>query len=467
MEKNMTQYDYDVVVIGAGPGGYVAAIRASQLQNKVAIVEQGRLGGVCLNMGCIPSKALIHQAEIFRNRTKLQAMGVTIDDTGFNYGNVFRASRKAADMLSGGVAYLMKKNGIEVISAKATLSSQHEVTLDGSKKISAGSIILATGSRPRQISGFEFDEESVLSSDGALMLTEVPPRLLILGAGAIGCEFAHILNSFGSKVQMVEMMDRILPLEDKEITKVLQRSFSKRGIEIHPSTKALSMQKTASGVEVNLENENGEQRSVTVDKVLVVVGRSPNTDNIGLEQLGIQTENGFIITGDYGQTSINTIYAIGDIVASPLLAHVASREGEIAAEHIANHQTTARIDQMKIPGAVYCEPQVASFGLTEEAAVKNSIAFKKSSFPFRATGKAVAVGEVDGMVKILYDEKSHKILGAHAIGPQATELIHELLLVKNSGLTLEAIADMVHAHPTLSEAVMESAKLALGRAMHV
>ncbi len=461
-------YDYDVVIIGSGPGGYVAAIRAAQLKLKVAVVEKGKIGGVCLNIGCIPSKSLIHQSEIFRSQSKLESMGLKIDQSGFDYEQVFNASRKAADTLSRGVAYLFKKNNIEVITGTAVLSSDHEVTIDGSRKVSAGSIIVATGSRPRQIPGFEFDEQTVLSSDGALMLKKVPGKVLILGAGAIGAEFAHILNGFGSEVHLVEMMDRILPTEDAEVTTVLRRAFLKRGIKIYTSTKALSLKKNDSRAEVTLQGGDGAQSTLTVDKVLVVTGRVPNTENIGLEALGITTVKGFIPVEDYGQTSVKSIYAIGDVVATPLLAHVASKEGEIAVEHIAGHPPRApRLDLMAVPGAVYCEPQIASFGLTEEQAVAKGVKFQKATFPYRGVGKAVAIEEADGMAKVLVNPDTREILGAHIVGAGATELIHEFLLARSSELLPEDIATMIHAHPTLSEVVMEGARAVEGWAIHI
>ncbi|MFP4015218.1 MAG: dihydrolipoyl dehydrogenase [Chitinispirillaceae bacterium] len=462
------QYEYDVVVIGSGPGGYVAAIRASQLGLKVAVVEQGKIGGVCLNIGCIPSKALISQAEVYRSRSKLISMGLKIDESGFDYGQVFKASRKAADTLSRGVAYLLKKNKIDVITGTGRLGSDHEVVVDGERKITAGAIILATGSRPRAIPGFEFDEETVLSSDGALMLEKVPPRMLILGAGAIGVEFASIMNAFGCEVHLVEMMDRILPLEDAEVTSVLKRSFLKRGIRISTSTRALSYKKNGSDVEVELESADGQKSSVTVDKILVVAGRMPNSEDIGLEELGISTVKGFVPVGDYGQTDVKSVYAIGDIVATPLLAHVASKEGEIAVEHIAGHPPRSpRIDLMAVPGAVYCEPQIASFGLTEEKAVEKGVSFKKATFPYRGVGKAVAIEESEGMAKVLYNPDTREIIGVHLVGAEATELIHEFLLARTSELLPEDLATMVHAHPTLSELVMEAARAAEGWAIHV
>ena len=459
-------FDYDVVIIGSGPGGYVAAIRAAQLKLSVAVIEKEKLGGVCLNVGCIPSKSLIHQAELYRSAAALEHMGMKIDRTGFDYTKVYATSRKTADTLSKGVAYLLKKNGVAVISGEGFLLSPHEVKVNGEKTVTGENIIIATGSRPRAIPGFTFDETTVLSSTGALMLQRLPKELLILGGGAIGIEFAHILNSFGVKIHLVEMLDRILPLEDEEVTDLLRKLFVKRGVTITTGTKALSMTATDSGAEVLLEGASGTQQTVSVDKVLVVVGRTPNTDTIGLENIGVATERGFIPVGDFGETAVKGVYAIGDVVATPLLAHVASKEGEIAVEHIAGMSPRPVIDLSAVPGAIYCEPQIASFGLTEQKAKNEGIAYEKASFPYRGAGKSVAVGAPEGFVKLLTSPETKEVLGAHIIGTQATEIIHELLLGKTAELLPADIAGMIHAHPTISEAVMEAARATEGWAIH-
>ncbi|MCL2183217.1 MAG: dihydrolipoyl dehydrogenase [Chitinispirillia bacterium] len=467
-------YHFDVLVTGSGPGGYVAAIRAAQLGKKAAVVERGSVGGVCLNIGCIPSKAIIHQAEIYRNRSKLAAMGVRVDDSAFRYEGVFNASRKAAETLSKGVSYLLKKNKVELIAGTARLVSANEASVDGAdgrRNITAGSIIVATGSRPRVIPGLEFDGRHVLSSDDALMQKELPRRALIVGAGAIGMEFAHILNSFGSEVHIAEMAERILPLEDAEVTAVVRRSFTKRGVKIYTSSKLSSHRINAANncVDAVVEGADGVRTELSVDKIFVMTGRTPNTEGIGLEAAGVNTSNGFIDVGDYYQTNVPSIYAIGDIVSSsPMLAHVASKAGEIAAEHIAGHTPKpARIDPLEVPAIVFCEPQTASFGLTEERAAAQSIPFTKAVFPFRACGKAVAVDESEGLVKVLTGPQGGKILGAHIAGAGASELIHELLLARVSGIEPPEIALMVHAHPTLSEAVMEAARVLSGWAIHI
>jgi dihydrolipoamide dehydrogenase len=463
----MAGFDYDVLIIGSGPGGYVAGIRAAQLGLKAAVIERDKVGGVCLNVGCIPSKALIHQAELYRSLPELKALGISIDTRGFDYKGVFDKSRKAADTLSKGVQFLLKKYKAELIMGDAVLSGKNEVSLKDGKKLTAKNIVIATGSRPKIIPGFEFDEKQVLSSTGALMLTKLPKKALIMGAGAIGVEFAHVWNAFGVEVHLVEMMDTILPLEDAEAVQVLARAFQKRGIQMSTSTKAVSLAKTAAGVSMVLEEKGGTRKTVEADIVLVAIGRTCNTDGIGLEKVGITPERGFIPVGDYNQTRVPGIYAIGDVVSTPLLAHVAFKEAEMVAEHLAGKSPAPRLDPLSIPGATYCEPQVASFGLTEGKAKEKGVAFAKASFPYRGAGKSVAIEQSEGFVKVIYDPKTLEILGAHVVGADATELIHELLLARSSELLPEDIATMIHAHPTLSEAVMESMRAVEGWNIHV
>ncbi len=462
------QYEYDLLVIGCGPGGYVAAIRAAQLGLKTAVFEKDKPGGVCLNVGCIPSKSLIHQAGVFASIKELEAMGVQVDPKSLNYQKVYEKSRLAAQTLSKGVKFLLKKNKIDLIEAEAMITGPHEVTANGNKKISGKNILIATGSRPREIPGFVFDESTLLSSTGALMLETLPNKMLILGGGAIGVEFAYILNAFGVDVTVVELLDRILPIEDYEIVEVAAKAYAKKGIQIKTGTKAIKMDKTDMGVTVVLEDKEGKQETMTVDKVLVAVGRAPNTTGFGLENIGIETEKGYIPVGDYYETKIPGIYAVGDVINSPLLAHVASKEGEIAVEHMAGLSSVhSRLDPLAIPGAVYCEPQVASFGYTEDKAKDEGIPFKKAVFPYRGAGKSVAVERPEGLVKVLYDPDTKEILGCHCVGADATELIHELLLAKSAELLPEDVATMIHAHPTLSEAVMEAMRMVEGWAIHI
>ncbi|MDX9958766.1 MAG: dihydrolipoyl dehydrogenase [Spirochaetia bacterium] len=480
-------YDHDIAIIGAGPGGYVAAIRAAQLGLKACVVEKDKAGGVCLNVGCIPSKSLIHQADLVLGAAGLAELGAGVDLSTIDYSKAYKASRKAAERLSKGVGFLLKKNGVEYVQGRAQLKSANEIVLDDGRVISAAAIILATGSRPRQLPGFEFDEQTVLSSTGALMLQQVPKRAVILGAGAIGMELGSVWNAFGSEVTIVELADRALPLEDPEAGMVVRKAFEKRGIRFMIGQGASGMEKKDSGIVVSLKAANGSAGqsgskpaaqadtpgSLEADVVLVAVGRRPNTEGLGLEELGIKLDRGFVPVGEYGETAAAGIYAIGDIVATPLLAHVASKEGEIAVERIAQllkgapAPAESRVDLSTVPSAVYCEPELASFGLSVEKAVAGGIRHEVFSFPFRGIGKAVATEKPDGFVKIVHDPETGEILGASIVGERATDIIHELILARRAELTLEEVADMVHAHPTIAEGVMEAAKGGLGRAVHV
>lgn len=461
-----TSYDYDLVVIGSGPGGYVAAIRATQLGMNAAVIEKDKPGGVCLNIGCIPSKALIHQAEIFHHGADLEAMGVTVDRSGLDYSKVFKKSRNAAQRLSKGVQALLKKNKVDYVEGTARLAGPHEVSVDGKRSISGAHILVATGSRPKVVPGFEFDEERVISSNGALMLEQLPGSLLVLGAGYIGMEFAHVMSSFGVEVTVVEMLDQILPNSDAEAVEVLHREFKRRGIKMLTGMKASDMKKQTSGVSLTAEDKDGNTEELSADLLLVAVGRAPNTEDLGLEELGIELDKGFVKTGDYYRTAVDSIYAIGDIVASPQLAHVAMKEGEIAVEHMAGHAGERLLPPDHIPGAIFTEPQLASFGPTEEKLTSDGVAYGKASFPYRGAGKAVAIEQPEGIVKILFDKRTQEMLAAHVAGSNATELIHELLLGKRSELLPHDIATMVHAHPTLSEALMEAARGVEGWIIH-
>lgn len=453
---------FDVVITGAGPGGYVAGIRARQLGMSVALVEKDSPGGVCLNWGCIPSKSLIHQAEQFSHLDTIQKWGVKIDRSGFDYAKVQAESRKAADVLSKGVQGLIKKNKIEYFSAEARFENAQTIVLSNGEKIQGSHVIIATGSRPREIPGFEFDEKQVLSSTGMLSLTELPQKMIILGGGAIGIEFAFVCNAFGVDVTIVEMMEEILPLEDREHAHMLRKILEARGITILTGTQAGKLKKEKSGLSLEIKKD-GKSKTIRTEKLLVAVGRAPNTD-LGLEKAGVTMDRGYIVTGDYGQTSVPSVYAIGDVTMSPQLAHVASKEGEIAVEHMAGHKPEPQVSL--VPSAVYCEPQVASFGPTEEQLTADKKPYKKMVFPYRGAGKSVAIAATEGSVKLLCDEHTHEILACHIIGRDATELIHEVLLAKSSELLPEDMATLIHAHPTLSEALMEAARGIEGWAIH-
>jgi dihydrolipoamide dehydrogenase len=327
--------------------------------------------------------------------------------------------------------------------------------------------VIATGSRPRSIPGFDFDGERVISSDGGLMLERLPKSIIILGGGYIGVEFAHIMNAFGVEVTIVELLDRLIPIEDEESSTVLQRAFRRRKIGMYTSTKAVSLVKRSDGITVKAETKDGELKSLEAEKLLVVVGRAPNTEDIGLDAIGLETEKGFIPVGDFYATSVESVYAIGDVVQTPQLAHVASKEGEIAVEHMAGKSPLPRIDPLQIPSGIFCEPQVASFGYKEYQLIAENIPYRKAVFPIRGAGKSVAIERTDGTVKILFDPETSELLGAHIAGAEATELIHEVLLAKSTELLPADIARMIHAHPTLSEAVMEAMRSAEGWAIHI
>lgn len=460
----------DLIIIGAGPGGYVAAVRASQLGLKVAVVEKYRPGGVCLNWGCIPSKNLIHQAEVFHSLKEMESVGVKVERDSLDYGKVQSNSRQVVETLTGGVAGLLKRNKVDLIEGTARITGKGEVTVssdDGENKLQAKNIMVATGSRPMQIPGFECDEERVLSSNGVLAMTELPKSMVILGAGAIGCEFAYVMNCFGVKVTLVEAAEHILPTEDFETCAVLDKCFKRDGIEVLTGTWAKSLDTSGEDVIVTIE-QDGEKQELVAEKVLVVFGRVPNTEGLGLKEMGVKLdERGYVQVGDYCQTHASGIYAIGDITLSAALAHVASKEGEMAVEYMAGHEPDIKtIDDDLVPSAIYSEPQVAGFGLREDQALKDNIKVKKSVFNYPGAGKTIAIGKPDGLVKLLVDPVTDELLGAHIVGYNATELLHELLLAKQAELLPEDMAQMIHAHPTIAEAVMEAARGVNGRPIH-
>ena len=469
---------YDLVVLGAGPGGYVAAIRAAQLGLKACVIEKDKPGGVCLNLGCIPSKSLIHQADLLHGIPDLRELGVAVEVSGLDLAKAFKKSRLAADKLSKGVQFLLKKNAIETIKGEGRLASPTEIVVDGERRIQTRAIILATGSRPRELPGLAFDETTVLSSSGALMLQKLPKRIAILGAGAIGMELGYVWNAFGAEVTIIEALDRILPLEDAEAAALARKMFEKRGVKFITGAFASAGSRGPKGLGLDLKPAKAGAAAdfpsrVDADAVLVAVGRVPNSAGLGLEEIGVSLERGFVPVGDFGQTAAKGVYAIGDIVATPLLAHVASKEGELAAEHIASvlkgHPLPRerRIDLALVPSAVYCDPEIASFGLQEEKAKAQGLPHKVFSFPYRGIGKAMATEKAEGFVKVVAHPDTGEILGATIAGERATDLVHELLLARASELTVEDIADLIHAHPTLAEGVMEAARGILGRAIHV
>jgi len=464
----MAERQYDVTVIGGGPGGYVAAIRASQLGFKVGLVERDKLGGICLNWGCIPSKALLKSAELYSKIKEGEEYGISVKELSYDFSKIIKRSRDIADRQSKGVEYLMKKNKIEVISVTARFTGKNslEVTKDGKvvDVIKTKHTIIATGGRPRTIPGVTIDGKKVISSSEAMVLPKQPKSMIIIGAGAIGVEFAYFYNAFGTKVTIVEMMPTILPIEDKEITKILDSSFRKSGIEILTNTKVEAVT-VGDEVTVKVSGKEGTQ-TLKGEVALMAIGVQGNVEQLGLEALGVKVEKGFIKVDEFGKTNVDGIYAIGDVSGPPLLAHVASHEGIVAAEHIAG-KAKHGIDRNTIPGCTYCQPQVASVGMTEEAALAAGYKLKIGRYPYRPLGKAMATGETVGTIKLIFDEKYGELLGAHIIGAEATELIHELVMAKSLETTYEEIFRTIHAHPTFSEGIMEAAGEAYGAAINI
>jgi dihydrolipoamide dehydrogenase len=460
---------YDVIVIGGGPGGYVAAIRASQLGLSTVIVELDKLGGVCLNWGCIPSKALLKNAEIFNLLKRSGDFGYSFKDLKFDLDKIVSRSRAAAETMSKGVEYLIKHNNIHHISGQGILEDNESVQIikNGIKtdRINGKHIIIATGGKPRSLPGVPIDGKAVISSKEALVPDSIPGSLTIIGGGAIGVEFAYFYASFGSRVTVVEILPQLLPHEDAEISKSLARSFKKQGIKVLAGTKVEKAKKMPGGMEVTL-SKNGKTSNIKSDQLLIAIGIEPNTESIGLDKIGIERENGFICVDANFQSSVTGIFAVGDCIGGQLLAHTASAEGIACAEYIAEYSDTP-LDYNSIPRCTYCQPQVASIGLTEEQAVRSGYNVKVGKYYLKANGKAVAGGESEGMVKLVFDEKYGELLGAHIIGANASEMIAEIGIAKTMEATYEDIVNTVHAHPTLAESVMEAAGQAYGKAIHV
>jgi dihydrolipoamide dehydrogenase len=452
---------FDLTVIGAGPGGYVAAIRAAQLGMRVGIIERDRLGGVCLNWGCIPTKALLRTAEQYEFlKASAGPWGLKADGLGFDWPRVIARSREAADRLSRGVASLMKKNKISVVTGEARFLApgRIEVRAEGkSSEVSTRHAIIATGARPATIPGVTPDGKRVITSKEAMVLPEAPRSMTIIGAGAIGLEFAYFYAAFGTDVTIIEYFDRILPGGDEEISAQLARSFKKKGMKIHASSRVKESAPLPGGAGTRTTFEkDGKAQAVESDVTLVAVGVRGNVEGLGLEEIGVAVEKGFIKVDDDLRTGVQGTYAIGDVCGPPALAHVASAEGIHAVEHSAG-RAPRPLDYSSIPACIYCHPQVASVGCTEAEAREKGHDVAVGKFPFAANGKSVAVGETEGFVKIIGDKRYGEILGAHIIGAEATDLIAEIALAKAAELTVDDIHHTVHAHPTLSESVMEAA----------
>ncbi|HRT68364.1 MAG TPA: dihydrolipoyl dehydrogenase, partial [Bacteroidota bacterium] len=435
----MNNHNADVIVIGSGPGGYVAAIRAAQLGLNTICIERSELGGICLNWGCIPTKALLKSAEMINHFKEAETYGLDAVNTSFDIKKIVERSRKVADKMSRGIQFLFKKYNVKLVVGNGSIKSPTQVEVhdkDGNLTdiINAKNIIIATGARPRMFPGIEVDRKGIITSREAMIPDRVPESIIIMGAGAIGVEFAYFYNSIGSKVTIIEMMDRILPIEDEEISKELARIYRKYGVTLLTKTKVISATTQDKSVEVKVQKDDGTETPLTGEIALNAIGIQANTENIGLENIGIEMQKGFIKVNNHLQTNIPNVYAIGDVAGAPWLAHKASAEGIEAAEFIAGHNTKG-IDYNNIPGNTYCIPQVASVGLTEAKAKEQGYAVKIGKFPFSASGKATAIGETNGFVKVIIDEKNGNILGVHMIGPDVTELIGEATLARSVGAT--------------------------------
>jgi dihydrolipoamide dehydrogenase len=456
---------YDVVVIGGGPGGYVGAIRAAQLGLKTAVVERNELGGICVTVGCIPTKALLKNAEVYQYFKEAEQWGLSVDNVRVDWDKIIARSRQVVKRLVTGVNGLMKKNKIDVYKDEATLSAKDTVLLKNSgQSLKTKNVIIATGSRANTL-GYTVDGERIITSTEAVTIKQLPKHIIIMGAGAVGTEFASLFRAYGSAVTLVEMLPHVLPSEDDEIADLLTKELTRQGIQLRAATKVEGITSSDKGVSVKVSNASGAQ-TLEGDVVLVAVGRLPNSQGLGLEAIGVKVERGFIVTDGHGRTNVAGIYAIGDVTKPPLLAHKAMREGEIAAEVIAGQQPSP-LDVELIPHPTYCTPQVGSVGLTEREAKERGLNYKVGRFPYRGIGKAIAIGDYEGFVKVIVDAKYGEILGAHIIGPEATEGIHEYALAKSAELTPLEVSHTIHAHPTLAEAIGEAALAVDGHAIHI
>ncbi len=460
---------FDLIVIGSGPGGYVAAIRASQLGMKVAVVEKESLGGVCLNWGCIPTKALLKSAQVFEYLKHAADYGITVSDYKADFGGMVKRSRDVADGMSKGIQFLFKKNKIEVLNGFGKLKSGKKVEVtaaDGTVTLhEANHIMLATGARSRELPNLKQDGKKVIGYRDAMVLPTQPKSMVIVGSGAIGCEFAYFYNSIGTKVTIVEFMPNVVPVEDEEVSKQLARSFKKLGIEIMTEASVEAVDTSGDGCKVTVKTKKGEE-ILAAEIVLSAVGITPNIENIGLEECGVITDNGKVLVNDFYQTNIPGVYAIGDIVKGPALAHVASAEGICCVEKIAGLPVEP-INYNNIPGCTYCSPEIASVGYTEKAAKEAGYEIKVGKFPFSASGKAKAAGAADGFVKVIFDAKYGEWLGAHFIGANVTEFIAEVVVARNLETTGHEIIKSIHPHPTMSEALMEACAAAYGEVIHM
>ncbi len=462
--------NYDVIVVGSGPGGYVTAIRASQLGLKTAIVERESLGGVCLNWGCIPTKALIKSANVFEYLNHAADYGITVKDAKMDFGAMVKRSRDIANGMSTGIQFLMKKNKIDVLTGNGKIAAGKSVIVTDASGLSttytAGkAVIIATGSRSRELPNLPQDGKKIIGYRQAMTLDNQPKRIVIVGSGAIGVEFAYIYNAIGTEVTVVEYLPNIVPVEDEDVSKQLEKSFKKAGVKIMTNASVESVDTSGKECIVSIKTEKGEEK-ISCDVVLSAVGIQANIEGIGLEEIGIVVDKGRVLVDEYYQTNMPGYYAIGDIVPGPALAHVASAEGIICVEKIAGHDP-APLDYGNIPGCTYCSPEVASVGMTEKAAKAAGIDVKIGKFPFSASGKASAAGAKDGFVKLIFDAKYGELLGGHMIGANVTEMVAELVAVRKLETTGHELIKTVHPHPTMSEAIMEAAAAAYGEVIHL
>ena len=461
--------NYDVIVLGSGPGGYVTAIRASQLGLKTAVVEKESLGGVCLNWGCIPTKALLKSANVYEYINHADDYGIKVSSHKADFNAVIKRSRDVAEKMSGGVKFLMKKNKIDVImgTGKIQPGKQIEVTNNEGEKTSysAKHIVIATGARSRQLPNLEQDKKQIIGYRDAMVLPKMPKKMVIVGSGAIGVEFAYFYNAMGVDVTIVEYLPNIVPVEDIDVSKQLEKNFKKKGISIMTNSSVEKVEKSAKGCKVNVKTAKGEE-VIECDIVLSAVGIQPNIENIGLEETGVVVDNGKIVVNEFYETNMPGYYAIGDVVKGQSLAHVASAEGITCVEKIAGHHPEA-IDYNNIPGCTYCSPEIASVGMTEKVAKEAGHELKIGKFPFSASGKASAAGHNDGFVKLIFDAKYGELLGAHMIGANVTEMIAEIVALRKLETTGHELIKTVHPHPTMSEAIMEAAAAAYGEVIHM
>lgn len=461
--------NYDIIVIGSGPGGYVAAIRAAQLGFSTAVIERESLGGICLNWGCIPTKALLKSAQVFEYLNHASDYGITVEGGKADFPAVIKRSRGVADGMSKGIQFLMKKNKIDVIMGTATIKKGGKIEVkaaDGtSKEYTAKHTILATGARSRELPNLKQDGKNIIGYRQAMNLEKQPESMVVVGSGAIGVEFAYFYNALGTKVTIVEYLDRIVPVEDEDVSRQMERSLKKAGITILTSSEVTKVEKVGDLNKVTVKSAKGEQ-TLEASIVLSAVGITPNIENIGLEEVGVKTERGHVMVDEFYKTNIDGVYAIGDIVKGQALAHVASAEGITCVEKIAGMKVEA-IDYNNIPGCTYATPEIASVGYTEKAAKEAGYEIKVGKFPFSASGKAAAAGAKDGFVKIIYDAKYGELLGAHMIGANVTEMIAEIVVARKLETTGHEVLKAVHPHPTMSEAVMEATADAYGEVIHL